>query len=131
MFIVNRTMKVNKEFTDSVLERLEKPSVISSFDGYLKTEIFVDKKNKEYDVVLSIIYFKSKTDFYRWEGSPEHIAMHKDKNHQHNKKQEGVIEVTRSSYDHVQTKHYINKWLLRENPLFRGFFVVILIRMHQ
>lgn len=46
MFIVNRTMKVNKEFTDSVLEILEKPSVISSFDGYLKTEIFVDKKNK-------------------------------------------------------------------------------------
>lgn len=109
MFIVNRNMKVNKEYTNNILEKLEKPSVISSFDGYLKTDIFIDRKNKAYDVILTIIYFKSKTDFYRWEGSPEHIEMHKDKNHEHSKKQAGVIEITRSSYDYVSTKHYISK----------------------
>ena len=51
-------------------------------------------------------YFQTKKDFYRWEGSPKHIAMHKDKANDHNKKPEGVIEVTRSSLEHILTKSY-------------------------
>lgn len=106
MYVIERKMKVEKAHSDSVVERLSKPSIITKFKGFEKIDIFVNKKHSDYNEITVMTYFQTKKDFYRWEGSPKHIAMHKDKANDHNKKPEGVIEVTRSSLEHILTKSY-------------------------
>lgn len=104
MYLVERKIKVLKDFSETILLKQQQQSVVTKFKGFLKTEVFIDRKNNEYDVIISLIYFESKKDFYRWQGSPEHIAMHKRPNH--GKKPEGVLEVSRASYDYVATINY-------------------------
>ncbi|VEU82039.1 antibiotic biosynthesis monooxygenase family protein [Acholeplasma hippikon] len=104
MYVLVRVMKVKKGFQDKVLERFLNPSVMAKSKGYVKSELMIDKKNPEYDLYRQSVYWEDKKAFYVWEGSPEHIAMHRDKNSAHHQKPEEIIEVTRESYDLIGTK---------------------------
>lgn len=99
MFVIIRTMKIEKGYLDKVLENASKKGPIFKSPGFVKKEIFVQTKDKEFDLVKQMIYFENKKAFYVWEGSPEHIALHKDKNSDHNKKPEGIIEVKREAME--------------------------------
>lgn len=99
MYVISRMIKVEKSYTEALIERFNKPSPIFKFKGFLKREILIDKKNKAFNVINISTYFEDKKAFYRWEGSPEHIALHKDKNHTHHQKPEGVLGVEAHFYD--------------------------------
>ena len=104
MYVIVRTMKVQKGFQEEMTERFLKPGAIQKSPGFIRSEMLFDKKHPEYDVYRQYIFWKDKKAFYVWEGSPEHIAMHRNKDSEHNKKFEAIIEVTRESYDLIASK---------------------------
>ncbi len=94
MYIISRMLYVQKACTEDVLKRLKTDSPVLSFDGFVRREIYIEKPRKEtFDYIRFDIAFENKKAFYRWEGSPEHIAMHRDKHHGHGTKIEGIIKV--------------------------------------
>lgn len=104
MYVIVRTMKVKKGYEQEILERFLKPGLIENFKGFVKSELYVDRINREYDLFKQHIYWEDKKAFFVWEGSPEHIAMHKDKNHSHNQKPEYILESSREAYDLIASK---------------------------
>ena len=99
MYVISRMIKIEKGYDQTIVERFNKPSPIFKFKGFIKREILLDKKNKAYDVLNISTYFEDKKAFYRWEGSPEHIQLHKDRKHIPNQKPEGVISVEAHYYE--------------------------------
>lgn len=103
MYIIVRTMKIEKGYLDRFKENFSKPSPITKSPGFVKKEMLVSTKEKDFDLVQNKIYFKDKKAFYVWEGSPEHIALHRNKDKEHMQKPEGLIEVSREAYELVLT----------------------------
>ncbi len=104
MYVIVRIMKVQKGFQEKIVERFLTPSPVTKSPGFIKSEILFDKKNPEYDVYRQSIYWQDKKAFYVWEGSPEHIALHRDKNNPHHQRPEEVIEVSRETYELIASK---------------------------
>lgn len=106
MYVIIRTMKIEKGYLDKYTENFKKDSPITKSKGFVKKELYVSSKEKEYDIVSTHIYFEDKKAFYVWEGSPEHIQMHKERKQGNHVKPEEVIEVTRQAFDLVSTVNY-------------------------
>jgi heme oxygenase (staphylobilin-producing) len=104
MYIIVRTMKVKKGFRDKIVERFLEPSPVTKSPGFVKSELLVNTKDPEFDLYRQSIYWQDKKAFYIWEGSPEHIAMHRDPNHKHHQKPEEIIEVTREAFELIASK---------------------------
>lgn len=104
MYVIVRVMKVKKGFQDKVLERFLAPSLVAKSKGFVKSELLADKRNPEYDLYRQSIYWEDRKAFYVWEGSPEHIAMHKNKDHAHHQRPEEIIEVSREAFDLIGEK---------------------------
>lgn len=98
MYIVVRITKVKKGFGEQMKERFLSPSPIDKSPGVIKRELLFNGKNPEYDEFRNVIYFQDKKAFYVWEGSPEHIALHKNRD-PHAKRPEEIIEVSKEAYD--------------------------------
>lgn len=94
MFIVSKTFSVEETHLDTFVKRFDQPSPILSFDGFVKREIAIMKGKDHQSFVRMDIYFHDKQAYYRWEGSPEHIAMHKQKH----EKPLGLIDVVKHHY---------------------------------
>lgn len=95
MYVVVRIMKVKKGFDEEVINNFKKKSIVEQSPGFVKRELMYDKKNEEYDLFKTYIYFKDRKGFYVWQGSPEHIASHKNKK----EKPEYLISLTKETYD--------------------------------
>ncbi|VEU81014.1 antibiotic biosynthesis monooxygenase family protein [Haploplasma axanthum] len=106
MFVIVRTMKVEKGYIDSFKERFSKTSPLLKSPGFIKRELLVSTKDKDFDIIQMMIYFKDKKAFYVWEGSPEHIALHRNKDDEHNKKPEGIIEAKRETFEVIATQEH-------------------------
>ena len=109
MYVISRKIKIEKDSTAKLIAKFDRQSPVFNFKGFIKREILIDKKNKEYDVVNISTYFEDKKAFYRWEGSPEHIAMHKDKNNTHHQKPEGVLGMEANYYELALLQPYVEK----------------------
>lgn len=101
MYVVVRTMKVKKGHQEDVVERFSKRNLMSKSEGYVKSFLLLDSKHKDYDLFRQEIYWKDKRAFFVWEGSPEHIAMHKVKKESGHERPEEILEVTRETYEVV------------------------------
>jgi heme oxygenase (staphylobilin-producing) len=102
-------IKVEKDSSTEIVDRFNHDSPMLTFQGFVKREILIDKKNKAFDVINISTYFKNKKAFYQWEGSPEHIALHKDPKNNHHKKPEGVLGVEAHYYETVLLQTYREK----------------------
>ena len=109
MYGISRRIKIDKAFTDELINKFNQPSPIFNFKGFIKREILIDKKDKSFNIVNISTYFEDKQAFYKWEGSAEHIQMHKDKNHMHHQKPEGVIGVEFNHYELALLNEYEEK----------------------
>jgi len=109
MYVISRLIKIEKGSTEQLLKKFNRQSPVFNFKGFVKREVLFNKKNEDFDVVNISTYFEDKTAFYRWEGSPEHIAMHKDKNNDHHKKPEGVIGVDVNYFELALHQPYVEK----------------------
>lgn len=104
MYVISRVIKSEKGYRDSYIERYSKPSPVSKSPGFIKLEVLIDEKNPDYDIFRILIYWKDKKAFYVWEGSPEHIALHK--NRVPGQKPPGVIETFAEKYESIIVKPY-------------------------
>ncbi len=95
MYVVVRVMKVLKGFDEQIIANFKKPAIIENSPGFIKRELMYDLKESEFDLFKTHLYFENRKAYYIWQGSPEHIAMHKDKK----PKAEYVIEVKKETYD--------------------------------
>ncbi|MDY0278075.1 MAG: antibiotic biosynthesis monooxygenase, partial [Acholeplasma sp.] len=98
MYVIIRTMKIEKGYLDSFKERFMKPSPLHKSPGFVKREMYAQTKNSDFDILKVMIFFEDKKAYYAWEGSPDHIAMHKDKNHENHTQPEGLIEASREAF---------------------------------
>ncbi|MGE4320798.1 MAG: antibiotic biosynthesis monooxygenase [Acholeplasmataceae bacterium] len=99
MYIISRMIKVEKGHTQNLIAKFDKVSPVFQSKGFVKREILVDYMQKQFDLVNISTYFENKEAYLQWESSPEHIAMHKDKNHFHHQKPEGVIGIDAHFYE--------------------------------
>ena len=102
MFVIIRTMKIEKGYLDIYKEQATKKSLVANSKGFVKREVLVSTKHKSYDVIQNLIYFENKKAYYVWQGSPEHIAMHKNK--KHDEKPEGLISITKEEYELIKSE---------------------------
>ena len=77
MFLVTRTLTLQKGFADSYVERLSRHGLVNEFPGFVRKEVLVNRVSHEFDVVRVMMYWRSKEDHMAWEKSPQHIAQHK------------------------------------------------------
>ena len=104
MFVMSRIMKFEKGHLEAVLENMKKKALLESFKGFVRREILVDQKHEEYDLIRMMIYWENKKAFYAWEGSPEHINLHKQGKDR--PKPAGLIEVSKEQYEVVYSVVY-------------------------
>lgn len=101
MYVVVRIMKVKKDHQTAIIERFSNQTLMSKFDGYIKSLLMLDSKHKDYDLFRQEIYWKDKRSFYVWEGSPEHIAGHKKRKEEGYQRPEEILEMSRETYEVV------------------------------
>lgn len=101
MFVLIRTMKLVKGYLNIYEENFKKESPLTKSPGFVKKEMFVNTKDKEFDIVAYHTYFKDKQSYYIWKGSDAHIAMHRNKANLDPKPE--IIEVIKENYTLVTT----------------------------
>ncbi|MFX3631394.1 MAG: antibiotic biosynthesis monooxygenase [Candidatus Pristimantibacillus sp.] len=79
MLIQTRTIVVQKEQVELVLERFSKDSPMDAMDGLIDKTIMVNRKKQEYDEVVVMIRWRSIEDWKNWEKSDVHIQGHRQK----------------------------------------------------
>lgn len=99
MYVVVRIMKVKKNHQELVTKRFMNQTLMSKSKGYVKSILMVDQKHKEYDLFRQEIYWEDKRAFFVWEGSPEHIAIHKAHKASGHVRPEEIIEVSKETYE--------------------------------
>lgn len=102
MYVVVRVMKVQKGFSDKITEGFLSKNAMSQSPGFVKSNLLIDRKNPEYDLYRQEIFWLDKKAFFVWEGSPEHILMHKEK--KNHTKPEEIIETSRETYELLASK---------------------------
>ncbi|MBE0701085.1 MAG: hypothetical protein IH571_05310 [Acholeplasmataceae bacterium] len=84
MFVISRVLKVQKNLQASNIERLSKPTPLIKSKGFIRRDILIGQKNPEFDVIRIMVYWQ-------------------DKNNNHNKPLEGLIDATVEQYELVLT----------------------------
>ena len=107
VYVVSRVFLFHKGTIDSVIDQYQKPPVMLHFPGFVRRDVLINKKNPDYDSVRILIYWENKNAFYRFEGSPLHIALHKDKNSSHHQKPEGFISMVEEDYILISSDTYV------------------------
>lgn len=100
MYVVVRTLKLQKGLREQYTERFSKPSIVTKAKGFIRRDVLFNQRDKEFDVCRVLIYWQDKKAFYEWEGSPEHIAMHKNKVHG---KDPNILESTHEAFELIAT----------------------------
>lgn len=101
MYVIVRTMKTEKNFQQTFKSQFESPFILQDVDGFIKREVLLDSKNKDFDIFKVSIYFESREAYINWESSDLHKSMHKDKKEK--KEIPGLIEANRETYLVIST----------------------------
>ncbi len=96
MYVIVRTLRLQKGLREQYTQRFSMPSPVTKAKGFIRRDVLFSQRDKEYDVCRIIIYWQDKKAFYAWEGSPEHIAMHKNKVQQ---KDPNILESTHEAFE--------------------------------
>lgn len=107
MYVVSRVLSFEKGYIESLIEGYKKTPVMLHFPGFIRRDILLDQKNPARDVMRILIYWESKQAFYRFEGSPLHISLHRDKTSSHVQKPEGLIDMHREAYEVIASDIYV------------------------
>lgn len=78
MFVMMRTITVEKGNADKVVERFSGPGKMDGREGLVDVSVMVNKRAKEHDEVVVLIRWESEEAWKAWEKSPEHIQGHRD-----------------------------------------------------
>ena len=103
MYVISRVLTCQKRECSKYKDYFLKESPLDHFKGFVKKELMINLNHKDLDEIRFSVFFESKKAFYEWEGSPEHIALHRDKNSNHHQKLDGVLEMQIDKYDLIGT----------------------------
>jgi len=103
MFVVIRNIKVEKQFSNMVIEKFSKPSPIHGFEGFDHMDLLLDSKDKAYDTVKVVSYWVDKPSFHKWLTSKEHKEGHKASRNADDKPKFTIIETTFSECELQKT----------------------------
>jgi len=78
LFVMTRTIRVEKGNSDKVVARFNEPSPMHEMDGLIDVSVMVNTKSKEEEEVVVIIRWESQEAWKNWEKSDAHIQGHKD-----------------------------------------------------
>lgn len=79
MLIQTRTIVVQKDKVDLVLERFTKESPVDTMEGLIDRTVMVNRKKQDYEEVVVMIRWRSVEDWKNWEKSDVHIQGHREK----------------------------------------------------
>ena len=99
MFVIIRSFKIEKGHLDKNKENFKQESPVMAFSGFVKKELFIQTKNKEFDIVSTYIYFVDKDAYDVWHSSKEHKEGHKKAKLEGHVRPAEIIEVTREAFE--------------------------------
>ena len=102
MFVIVKRFEIEEAYKQNLLARLKAKNALIHFSKFIKREILTYQSKQNHSVIEMRIYFKDKKGYYQWEGSKEHILMHKQKT----KKPQGLISVTHQQMTHLHEDNY-------------------------
>ena len=81
MFVIMRTITVEKGYADQVVERFSRRGAVHSFEGFIDSNVMVRqaRRQEKHDEVVVMIRWRSQEDWKNWEKSPEHIQGHRER----------------------------------------------------
>lgn len=97
MFVMTRTMVIEKGNSDKVLARFSAESPIDQMDGLVDISVMVNRKSQEHEEVVVVIRWESQEAWKNWEKSDAHIQGHRN-----NKGQQPasyIVSTTVNMYD--------------------------------
>jgi heme oxygenase (staphylobilin-producing) len=97
MLIQTRTIVVQKDKVNLVLERFTKESPMDALDGLIDKTVMVNRKKQEYEEVVVMIRWRSIEDWKNWEKSDVHIQGHRQNRGQ--QPPEYIISTTVNMYE--------------------------------
>lgn len=97
MFIMTRTIVVEKGNSDKVVARFSGESPMDSMDGLVDVSVMVNRKSKEQEEVVVVIRWESVEAWKNWEKSDAHLEGHRNKQGQ--QPPEYIISTTVNLYD--------------------------------
>ncbi|GAA0133633.1 heme-degrading oxygenase HmoA [Paenibacillus sp. YSY-4.3] len=77
MLIQTRTIVVQKDKVDLVIERFTKESPMDAMEGLIDKTVMVNRKKQEHEEVVVMIRWRSVEDWKNWEKSDVHIQGHR------------------------------------------------------
>lgn len=97
MFVMTRTMIVEKGNSDKVLARFSAESPIDQMEGLVDISVMVNRKSREQEEVVVVIRWESQEAWKNWEKSDAHIQGHK--NSQEQQPSAFILSTTVNMYD--------------------------------
>lgn len=107
MLIQTRTIVVQKDKVDLVLERFTKDSPMDAMEGLIDKTVMVNRKKQDYEEVVVMIRWRSVEDWKNWEKSDVHIQGHREK--RGNPAPDYIISTTVNMYEVKAMKEGIQK----------------------
>ena len=98
MYVISRVLTFKKGYRDDIETMFNQEPLMKKHQGFIRRDVLLNDRDPEVDVIRVLIYWENKEAYYRFEGSPEHIAMHQQKDHPHHQKPEGLIDSKRESF---------------------------------
>lgn len=78
MFVMTRTMVIEKGNSDKVIARFSQEGAIDQMEGLVDISVMVNRKSQEHEEVLVVIRWESQEAWKNWEKSDAHIQGHKN-----------------------------------------------------
>lgn len=106
MFVLQRTVVVQKGFADKVVERFGAPGILEQNEGFIDLSVMVKegKRGDEHDEVLVVIRWDSKDAWKNWEKSDAHIQGHREKRGK--PQPEFIVSTAHAAYEVKAVKTY-------------------------
>lgn len=79
MFIMTRTITVEKGNSEQVVARFSGASPMDNMEGLIDVSVMVNTKSKDQEEVVVVIRWESQEAWKNWEKSDAHIQGHKEK----------------------------------------------------
>lgn len=106
MFVLVRTMTVQKGFADKVIERFGTPGIVEQNEGFVDMTVMLKeaKRGDEHEEVVVTTRWESKDAWKNWEKSDAHIQGHRE--NRGKPQPEFLIGVTHAAYEVKAVKTY-------------------------
>lgn len=78
MFIMTRSIVVEKGYAEQVIERFSKGGAMDGMPGLIDRTVMINRRARDNEEVLVMIRWESEEAWKNWEKSDAHIQGHRD-----------------------------------------------------